>query len=417
MHTPTQHTSHLFKKMTTQELNEQVQHPIDQGGEGISLIDIVIAVGEDKWKIFWIAFVFTITGLGISLVMPNIYTAKTTFLPPQQNQSGAASALASLGGFAGLAGGALGIKSPDEMYVAFLHSETLQNDVIEQLKLQSLYEKKTLGDTRNFLRGKIRISIDKKAGLISIEADDKSPAMAAQLANVYVERLRKLLEHLAVTDAQQRRVFFEKLIAKTKETLSAAELASIKAQETSGIVSLDAQTTSAIKISAELRAQITLREVQIRAMSSYATSQNTDMQRLVAELAGLHKQLEKLEEGTSQNQSNSKSTDALANLRAFREVKYQEAVLEALIKQYELARIDEAKEGPLIQQLDSATPPEQKSKPIRSTIVIMATMLGLMFGLIVVFVRRGLRKIGADPVMVESFKTIRRAWCIQNQGK
>ncbi len=398
--------------MTTQEHSEEIQKPIDQGEEGISLLDMVTAIGEEKWTIFWIAFICTAAGLGISLLMANIYTAKTTFLPPQQNQSGAAAALTSLGGLAGLAGGALGVKSPDEMYVAFLHSETLQNDVIGQLKLQSLYEQKTLSDTRSVLKGKVRISVDKKAGLISIEADDKSPAAAAQLANVYIEKLRKLLERLAVTDAQQRRVFFEKLIAKTKEALSIAELASIKAQETSGIVSLDAQTTSAIKISAELRAQIALREVQIQVMSSYATSQNADIQRLMAELAGLRKQLDKLEQGTNQNQSTGKSSDALANLRAFREVKYQEAVLETLIKQYELARIEEAKEGPLIQQLDIATPPEQKSKPKRSTIVIMAAMLGLVFGLTFTFLRRGLKKAGANPVLATKFKTMRKAWGI-----
>lgn len=403
--------------MTTQELSEQIQPPTDQAEDGISLIDIVTALGEEKWTIFWIAFICTLAGLGYSLTLTNIYTAKTTILPPQQSQSGAANALASLGGLAGLAGGSLGIKSPDEMYVAFLQSVTLQNNLIARHKLQAVYEQEKLSDTRNILSSKVKIAADKKAGIISIEVDDKSPAFAAQLANSYVGELRKMLEHLAVTDAQQRRVFFEKLLVRTKDALAIAELKSINAQETSGIISLEGQAISAIKGSAELRAQIALREVQIQAASSYATAQNTDMQRLAAELVGLRAQLDKLEQGTRQNPNIDKSEKALANLRAFREVKYQEAILETLIKQYELARVEEAKEGPLVQQIDVAVAPEKKSKPSRASITISAAMGGLTFGLMIAFMRRGLRKAGTDPVLAESIKTMRQAWRIKTQNK
>jgi uncharacterized protein involved in exopolysaccharide biosynthesis len=401
--------------MTTQEPGEQMQYTVPQTEESINLIDTLTVIGEEKWTIFWVTFVCTLVGLIISLAKPNIYTAKTTFLPPQQHQSGAASALASLGGLATLAGGALNVKTPDEMYVAFLRSETIENNLIGQFKLQALYKQKTLEGTRKILKASVKISTDKKAGIISVEADDKSPKFAAELANAYVDQLRKLLDHLAVTDAQQRRMFFEKLIAKTKDALATAELTSKKAQETSGIVSLDAQTASAIKVSAELRAQIALREVQIRAMSSYASPENSDMQRVIAELASLRNQLEKLEQGTKQSQNDDKDAAALANLRAFREVKYQEAVLESLVKQYELARVEEAKEGPLLQQLDIATPPEQKSKPFRSLIVMVSALIGLILGSLAVFIRRTLKRANMDPIMAESLKSMRQAWSIKRQ--
>lgn len=402
--------------MINLESDEKKQQHIPQDSNGIGVIEIITVIGEEKRTVFWIALVLTLAGLCISLLMANIYTAKTTFLPPQQNQSGAAAALASLGSLAGLAGGSIGVKSPDEMYVALLQSESLQNNLIQQFKLQALYGQKTLSGTRNVLKSIVKITADKKSGIISIEADDKSPTFAAQLANAHVEQLHKLLDRLAVTEAQQRRMFFEQLIVKAKEALAVAELASKKAQETSGIVSLDAQTASSIKVAAELRAQIALREVQIRAMGSYATSQNSDMQRLAAELAALHSQLDKLEQGTGQTQkpSNDKTSDALANLRAFREVKYQEAVLETLIKQYELARVEEAKEGPLIQQVDIAIVPERKSKPKRALIVIMAAMGGLMLGLLVAFLRNALRKATSDPELAASFKAMRQAWRIKN---
>lgn len=402
--------------MTIQERSVQVQQSTDKE-DSINLIEVITVVGEEKRTIFWIAFICTLVGLVHSLTMTSIYTAKTTILPPQQNQSAATSALASLGGLAGLAGGSLGIKSPDEMYIALLQSVTLQNDLIEHLKLQNLYKQKSLDDIRNALSGSTKITADKKAGIIIIEVSDKSPAFAAQLANSYVDELRKMLEHLAVTDAQQRRVFLEKQIIKTKDALAIAELKSKNAQETSGIISLEGQTASAIKAAADLRAQITLREVQIRATSSYATAQNPDMQRLAAELAGLHAQLDKLENGASQNTKNDKSEKALENLRAFREVKYQEALLEGLTKQYELARVEEAKDGPLIQQIDVATAPEKRSKPKRTIIVMVSAIGGLVLGLMTAFVRHGFKKANTDPVLAESIKMMRQAWRIKKQAK
>jgi uncharacterized protein involved in exopolysaccharide biosynthesis len=378
-----------------------------------NLINILTALGEEKKTVFSIVVICLIIGLAKSLLMVNIYTARTVIIPPQRNQSSAISALASLGGVASLAGGALGIKNPSEMYVAFMQSETLQNNLIEQLKLRAVYKTETLADTRKVLMANIKITVDKKADLISLEVDDKSPVFAAQLANAFVEELRKLLGNLAVTEAQERRLFLEKLIAKTKESLAIAELASIKSQETSGILSLDTQTASALRVAAELRAQITLREVQLQTMSSYASAQNSGRQKLLAELSALRSQLSKLEQGTDQKQTDNKSANALANLRAFREVKYQEAVLETLIKQYELARVEEAKEGPLLQQLDVARPPEKKSKPQRTLIVIMSAFLGLILGLVVAFSKRGLRIAARDPAFTENIKMMRRAWAIK----
>jgi capsular polysaccharide biosynthesis protein len=176
---------------------------IDNDDE-ISLIDLAIALGEEKKTLFAVPAITTTLAIVVSLLMTPIFTAKTVMMPPQQQQSGAASALASLGGLAGLAGAAAGIKSADEMYVAFMQSEGLQNAVIKRLSLQERYDAKTMTDTRAALKGLVRISSDKKTGLITIEADDKDPAFAAQLANAQVEELRNLLGRLAVTDAQQR---------------------------------------------------------------------------------------------------------------------------------------------------------------------------------------------------------------------
>ena len=248
----------------------------------ISLIDLAIALGEEKKIIAQIAGGFTGLALVASLLMTPIFTAKTVMMPPQQQQSGAAAALASLGGLAGLAGGAAGIKSPDEMYVAFMQSDSLQNSVIEKLGLKDRYEAKTMMDTRAALKNAVKIASDKKSGLITIEADDKDPEFAAKLANTYVTELRELLGRLAVTDAQQRRKYYEQQIAKTQTEIATAEADFRAAKEKSGMQVTAVLAETGVRASAELRSQIAAREVQMQAMSSFATPKTPTCSALAA---------------------------------------------------------------------------------------------------------------------------------------
>jgi tyrosine-protein kinase Etk/Wzc len=374
----------------------------------ISLIDLAIALGEEKATILKVTGFFTAVAVVVSLLMTPIFTAKTVMLPPQQQQSGAASALASLGGLAGLAGAAAGIKSPDEMYVAFMQSEGLQNAVITKLNLQERYEAKTMTDTRTALKGAVRISPDKKSGLITIEADDKDPAFAAQLANVHVDELRVLMGRLAVTDAQQRRMFYEQQIQKVQTELAAAEQSFRQAKAQSGMQVTAVLAETGVRASAELRGQIAAREVQMSAMSRFATAQNPDVQRLGGELSALRGQLAKLEQGSGVVEASTPLQQQA--VKAYRDVKVQEAMLEVLIKQYELARVDEAKEGPLLQQLDVAIAPERKAKPKRAMIVLVAALGGLFLGVLLAFIRRAIRKAAESDEGSSQMVLLQKAW-------
>jgi tyrosine-protein kinase Etk/Wzc len=372
----------------------------------ISLIDLAIALGEEKATILKVTGLFTAVAVVVALLLPNIYTAKTVMMPPQQQQSGAASALASLGGLAGLAGAAAGIKSPDEMYVAFMQSEGLQNAVITKLKLQERYETKTMTDARTALKGAVRISPDKKSGLITIEADDKDPAFAAQLANVHVDELRVLMGRLAVTDAQQRRMFYEQQIKKVQAELAEAEQSFRQAKAQSGMQVTAVLAETGVRASAELRGQIAAREVQMSAISRFATAQNPDVQRLGSELSALRGQLSKLEQGSGVAETSTPLQQQA--VKSYRDVKVQEAMLDVLIKQYELARVDEAKEGPLLQQLDVAMPPEHKAKPKRALIILATVFVGLLIGVVFAFVRRGVRKTESDKAL--QFGQLKEVW-------
>ena len=378
----------------------------------ISLLDLATALGEEKATLFAIPFITTLVAVVVSLMMTPIFTAKTVVMPPQQQQSGAAAALASLGGLAGLAGAAGAIKSPDEMYVAFLGSEGMQSRIVNDLKLQERYEEKTLSDTRKALKEKMRISSDKKSGLLSIEADDKDPAFAAELANRHVVELRAMLGRLAVTEAQQRRQFYEQQIQQTQDKLSLAEVAFRAAKEKSGMQVTSVLAETGVRASAELRGQIAAREVQLQAMSRFATAQNPDTQRIASELSALRAQLNKAEQGSGESKAAASPLHQEA-VKSYRDVKVQEAMLEVLIRQYELARVDEAKEGPLIQQVDVAMPPERKSKPKRAQIVLVAAFAGLFLGVLVAFVRRALKKAQSDPASAGQWLALKKAWSLR----
>ncbi len=377
----------------------------------ISLIDLAIALGEEKKTLFVVPAVTTTLAIVASLLMTPVFTAKTLMMPPQQQQSGAASALASLGGLAGLAGAAAGIKSPDEMYVAFMQSESMQNEVVKRLGLQERYEAKTLTDARTELKTNVRITPDKKTGLITVEADDKDPAFAAQLANVQVEELRNLLGRLAITDAQQRRVFYEQQIKKVQDELAAAEASFRQAKEKSGMQVTSVLAESGVRASAELRGQIAAREVQMQAMSRFATAQNPDVQRVSSELSAMRAQLAKLEQGSGDNAQTSPTQQQA--VKSYRDVKVQEAMLEVLIKQYELARVDEAKEGPLLQQVDVAVAPERKAKPKRAMIVLLAAFAGLFLGVLLAFVRRAIRKASESEGSAGQLALLKQAWAFK----
>jgi tyrosine-protein kinase Etk/Wzc len=311
----------------------------------------------------------------------------------------------------GLAGAA-GIKSPDEIYVAVIKSRSVADALIARFSLKDKLEAETLHATYAALNQIVRVSSDKKSSLIAIEVDSKDPAFAASLANAHVDELRKVLAKLAVTDAQQKRVFFEQQMLQAKEALIAAELATKQAQERGGLVSIDAQTQSVISAVAQIRGQIVAKEVQLQAMRPYAGPENPELRKVLSELNSLRAQLGKLETGSGQTSTvDAEKTQAVANVRLYRELKYQEAVYTSLLQQFQLARADEARDAPLIQQIDVAVAPDYKSKPKRALIVLMALLAGLFLSTIFVFVRKAFQQAHSLEKPGESrFQKLFDAW-------
>lgn len=397
-----------------QDLNPAGVPAYDDEDE-ISLLDLATTLGEEKKLIFGLPFLAGIVAIVVSLLLTPIFTAKTTLLPPQSGGGGgAAAALAQLGGLAGLAGISAGGTTADTV-VSMLKSRSAKDEIIDRFKLIERYEAEMRQDVYLELDKRVRVSSDKKSGLITIEVDDEDPAFAATVANAYYEVLKGLMTRVAVTEAQQRRVFFEEQFAKAKEDLGNAEVALKETQERTGLVELKSQAEATIGAVARLRAEIAQREVQLSAMRTFATAENSDYRRVLAELGGLRNELKKLDKGGSGGDLGLVSAgnlpeQGLEYVRAFREVKYQEAIFEIMAKQYELAKIDEAKDGGDVQQLDAAIPPERKSKPKRA-IIVVASVLGAGFLAVLIALLRGaLRNSGSNPETQGKLQALKRAW-------
>lgn len=381
----------------------------------ISLIELATTLGEEKKLIFGLPFLAGIVAIVVSLLLTPIFTAKTTLLPPQGGGAGgAAAALAQLGGLAGLAGISTGGTTADTV-VSMLKSRSTKDEIIDRFKLIERYEAEMRQDAYLELDKRVRVSSDKKSGLITVEVDDEDPAFAAEMANAYYEVLRSLMTRVAVTEAQQRRVFFEEQFAKAKEDLGNAEVALKETQERTGLVELKSQAEATIGAVARLRAEIAQREVQLSAMRTFATAENSDYRRVVAELNGLRTELKKLDKGGSGGELGLVSAgnlpqQGLEYVRAFREVKYQEAIFEIMAKQYELAKIDEAKDGGDVQQLDAAIPPERKSKPKKAIIVVVSVLAAGFLAVLIALLRGALRNSGSNPETQGKLKALKHAW-------
>jgi capsular polysaccharide biosynthesis protein len=244
-----------------------------------------------------------------------MYTAKATFVVPDKHSSSASAVLDQLGGLGGLAGSIS--KSPTEMYVAIMQSNTVQDEIIVELDLLQRYQTKTQEDTRKKLVSLVKITTDKKSGLITIEAQDRSADMAAKLANAYLKPFRAILNRMSIEEAHLRRDFFAQQIA------------------------------------------------------------------VIAQ-------------------------------RPFRDPFAQSTLMNSMIKQYEAARIDEARESQILFPVDIAKSPERRSSPKRGMLVLIAGLASFFLTVLWIFIKRALRHAHCDPASSQKWAMMKKAWNLRS---
>jgi len=302
-----------------------------------------------------------------------------------------------------------------------MKSRTVEEGVIQRFGLMHEYNVKLMSDARKVLEKRATIAAGVKDGLIHLSLEDSDPNRAAELANGYVDQFRKLSESLAITEASQRRLFFEQQLQQAKDKLADAEEAMKRVQQTTGLIQLDSQARALIESAAMLRAQITAKQVEINSLETFATDQNTQLMQAKQELQSMQSQLAQMG-GAGNNSdvamipSRGKVTDAgLEYLRRYRDVKYQETIFEILARQYELAKLDEAREGALVQVIDPAAPPDRRSFPKRGLIVIAVTFAGFFFGMLAAVAQAFFQNMRRNSNNVLKLERLRQAFALRRR--
>ena len=364
----------------------------------INLLDYWRVIRK-RWRIIAGIFgIFVVTAAIISLLMTPIYQAKTTIMPVESSGGNLSSALQNLGSLPFVGGMVPGIGGASATkLVAVLKSRTLAEDVIHALNLTRIFfkDKKdkppSLEDAVESLTDITKIADDKKGGVISISVEYKDPKIAADIANHYTTVLQKFINENTLSMAKRNRIFIEDQLEKVKRELKEAEEAMKSFQTDKKIVAIDAQTEAAIRVLADLNAQITAREVQMGVMKQFSTAANPDVLRIKDELRELRKQLTMVESkrGNPETMALPSLSESpalgLQYIRLKRESLIQEKVFELLTQQYEMARIEEAKEDITFQVIDRAIPPEKRIKPKRRQMVMLAGAVSLFAGVFLVF--------------------------------
>ncbi|GCL63498.1 Wzz/FepE/Etk N-terminal domain-containing protein [Pseudaquabacterium pictum] len=333
---------------------------------GVSPAELLAVLGR-RWKLMLgVPLLVGCLVYGYTLTLPKVFTASTTLMPPQQSGSGAGAALASLGSLGGALPGGIGnARNVGDQYVALLESATVADRIIDQFKLNEVYGQPVRAHARQQLASNTRIALSKSSGLVSVDVSDTDPKRAANLANQYVAELRRLNASLALTEAQRRRMFFEKLLAQSRDRLTDAQRNLQASGFNAGVLRSEPKTTA--ETYSRLQLEVAAAEVQLQALRDSLTDSAPEVQRQQATLAALRRQLTRSERPPE-------ASDTGDYIARFRDYKYQETLFDLYARQFEVARADESRESDAVQVIDVASPPEIHSGPrkLRATAIAMA---------------------------------------------
>jgi tyrosine-protein kinase Etk/Wzc len=395
-----------------------------QAESEISFLDILVLVSLRRRFVLRFMIFSTLLAILVAFLLPVRYEAKTLLLPPVQNSSIGTSLLGelsgggtgALGSLATLAGGGFGMKNPSDMYVSFLTSRTVEDALIQRFGLLKEYHKKRMSDARKVLERRTTAKAGAKDGLIQLSIEDSNPDRAVALANAYVDEFRKLSASLAITEAARRRLFFEGQVQDAKEKLTMAENAMSKTQQSTGVLEIDTQGRALIEAAAVLRGQVVAKQVQIEAMRAFATDDNPNLVLAKQELAALQAQLARVagsndDSGSDINLSKGRVTkEGLEYLRRYRDLRYQETVFELLAKELEIAKLDEAREGSIVQVVDVAVRPDKRSSPHRLWIILGSAFSSFFLAIFWIVMQQRFARASELPGNSERLEIIRGLW-------
>jgi uncharacterized protein involved in exopolysaccharide biosynthesis len=339
----------------------------------------------------------------VALLIPSRYQSVARLMPPD-NQSGstlARGAAALSGQFSGLAGignDLLGLKNTSDLFVGILTSRTVADKLIQGFNLQKLYGVRRMEDARKALAASTETSVDRKSQIITITVTDKNPQRAAAMAQAYVEELNRLVAEVSTSAARRERIFLEGRLQAVNQDLQSAEKEFSQFASKNTAIDIKEQGKAMVDAAATLQGEFIAARSELEGLKQIYTDNNVRVRAAQARSAELESQLERIGgKGESASLEDATKNDPLyPSIRKlpllgvtyadlYRKTKVQETVLETLTQEYELAKVEEAKEIPTVKVLDAPNLPDKKSFPPRTLIVLLGTALAFTLGVAWVF--------------------------------
>jgi tyrosine-protein kinase Etk/Wzc len=377
-------------------LKEEINHlefdnpPGDATDSGtgfkVDVFDLLLELARRRRLIIGTTLVATLLAAGATLSLPNSYKSTVVILPPRQEPSASSLLAGQLGALTSLsgAGSALSLKNPNDIYSGLLLSRTIASDLVSRFDLQKRFKTKLPEDAVKALADHTQIELSKD-NLIRVTVTTHDSNFSSQLANAYIDELHNLNTNLALTDSSQRRFFFQQQLDQQKVALANAEGDLRETEQRTGVVQPSGQADMVSKSIASIRGEITARQAELDSLKAFDTSENPDFIRVNAEITSLRHELSELENGAKsftpgdiEIPTAKIPASALEYARKLREVKLQEEIYELFVKQFEAAKIDEAKTAPMIQVVDRAVPAMRKSGPPR-TLITLGVAIATLF--------------------------------------
>ena len=379
----------------------------------ISLLDLMLVLVRRKGMIIKITFLFALVGIIASLLMTKIYTASARILNPVEKSS----VVSLLEQQAGVAANLLFSGSEKgNVYVSMLKSRNIQDRILDRFgpdnwrDMAGAGKEKRRKDLANEYIGELTVTAEKDNTLLVSVAFTEQEKVA-EITNAYVAELEKLANEFAMTEATRRLNYFEGELAKARGSLTRTEQQFREYQEKTGVYMGEAQLTANIQNRINMRAQVAAKEIQLRSLLAYATRQNPEVVKLEKEISGLKEEIKRLEDdpgtGDPLNPLGGMPAARFEYLEKYRDWKFQELLYNTLLRLYESARLDQSYSPVVIQVLDRAETPENRSKPKRKKIVVVATFLGFSLALALVFVAEVLKRAAEDPEQTEKIEELR----------
>ncbi|PYX64723.1 MAG: lipopolysaccharide biosynthesis protein, partial [Acidobacteria bacterium] len=367
---------------------------------------------ENRRLLFRAALLGLALGLAIAFLIPVRYEATTQLMPPD-NQSGMGTALLSAvsgrtGGLGAVAGDLLGVKNSGALFVGVLQSRTVRDRLIDEFALEQVYRESKMEDARQALANHTSVYEDRKSGILSITVTDHDPQRAAAMAQAYVAELDRLVAEVSTSSAKRERIFLEERLTAVKQDLNGAAKKFSEFASKNTAIDIPAQGKAMVEAAATLQGQLIAAQSELRGLEAIYADQNVRVRAGRARVAELRAQLGKIGGDASNPGSASGKTDpstypsirqlpllGVTYADLYRQTKIEETVFELLTQQYELAKVQEAKEIPSVKVLDAAIVPTKKSFPPRGLVTVAGTLFAVLLVCAYLFAARHWQSI--DP--------------------